>query len=167
MTMIRSIRKLSFREALPAMLLAAGPAIAVDNPYSAFTITTDGQFTGGVVNGQIQGEWSDITPLAFNSPSTSSGQLTSVPLGSSQANSLLYGAVAQGTSEEGPERYLMYDYEPRTSQFFTPNQTVATIAFPLTVGGQTFSKAQVQINAAGVALSWSGGGHRFGLQCHG
>lgn len=111
---------------------AVSLADEVENPISAFEITVDGQFSDGILNGAVQGEWSDVTPLAFLSPESPDGQLFQVPLGSPLANSLLYAANAPGESSTEPvELYLMYDYLPRTSSFFAPGEFIADIRFPV------------------------------------
>ncbi len=136
-----------------AALLVPGVALAVNNPVTQFPIEEDGHFSGGVVAGHLVGEWSDVTPLAFISPATSSGPLFSVPVGDPRANSLLYGVVAVGSvSEDLPELYLMYDYLPRTDPSFEAGEHVADIAFPMTVGAQKFNNAKVVIQGAGGSL---------------
>jgi hypothetical protein len=111
--------------------VSATQSQAATNPVSSFPVTVDGQFTGGVDGGQLQGEWSDISPLAFISPPTPSGQLLEVPVGDSRANSLLYAAVAQGAAVEGHELCLMYDYLPRTNPTFAPGEFIADVRFPI------------------------------------
>lgn len=108
------------------------------NPVSAFPMTMDGQFTGGVVAGVAIGEWSDITPLAFISPTNPSGILLRTEVGDPLANSLLYAGIAPETVG-GPveDLYLMYDYLPRTNPFFSPGEFIADIAFPITLPNQT------------------------------
>lgn len=105
----------------------------VVNPLAG-AITLDGQFTGGVLNGVVQGEWSNVTPACFISPSSPGGTLLRTD-SLADANSLLYAAIAPGVSEPGIELYLMYAYAPRANQIFAPGEFVADIAFPLTVQG--------------------------------
>ena len=111
--------------------MAAIQADEVQNEVSAFTITVDGLFTDGVVGGVVQGEWSDIEPLAFLSPPTPDGTLFQVPVGSPLANSLLYAGIAPGIAVTEPELYLMYDYLPRTDPFFSLGEFIADISFPI------------------------------------
>jgi hypothetical protein len=106
-------------------------ALAETNPISSFPITVDGQFTDGVSGGVLSGEWSDVTPKAFISPPTDSGQLLEVPVGDPRANSLLYAAVAPGAFVVGHELYLMYDYLPRTNPIFAPGEFIADVKFPI------------------------------------
>jgi PEP-CTERM motif len=121
----------SFLLLLSLFVVSTTPARAVTNPLSSFTISVDGQFSGGVSGGAIQGEWSDISPLAFISPPTPSGQLLQVAVGDARANSLLYAAVAPGVAVTGHELYLMYDYLPRTNAAFAPGDFIADIRFPI------------------------------------
>lgn len=134
---MKTVRAILF--ACMSVVIAAGfvpsgaQAVEVINPLSVFPIIVDGQFTDGVPTpiGAFEGEWGDVTPLAFISPPDDmSGSAVPVPLGDSSANSLLYAAIAPGVS--GPtELYLMYDYLPRTNQEFGPGEFVADIKFPL------------------------------------
>lgn len=96
---------------------------------SAFDVTLDGQFTGGLLPGT---EWSDVTPFAFiSAPNT-----TAVPttLGDTAANTLLYAAISHNAiSQPGDlQLHLMYDFLPRTTTF-QPGETFATVAFPVTL----------------------------------
>ena len=119
------------------VVISGTPALADQalNPVSQFPVTVDGQFTGGVVGGALQGEWSDVTPLAFISPATPGGTLFQVPVGDSARNSLLYAANAPGTViNDGVDLYLMYDYLPRTNSNFAPGELMAEISFPINIG---------------------------------
>jgi hypothetical protein len=79
-----------------------------------------------VVNGKIQGEWSDITPLAFHSPTSTTDTFHATTIGAADANSLLYAGLDPG----GDELYLMYDYGPGLQQNFA-NGGSADVTFPL------------------------------------
>jgi hypothetical protein len=129
------IRAIYFLAALFALLaIPAARALAVENPLSAFVIMVDGKFTDGLTSGgALQGEWSDITPLAFISPATNSGPRLGVALGDPRTNSLLYAAVAPGAIVVNPghELYLMYDYLPRTNPAFAPGEFIADVDFPI------------------------------------
>lgn len=136
----------SFRSLAPLALLAgaliSSPAALaqapgddgqVENPVSQFPIIVDGLFTGGVSGGQIVGEWSDVAPLAFISPTSPGGTLVRTTLEDPLRNSLLYAGIAPGTTEGGLELYLMYDYLPRTNTLFAPGEFIADIRFPVTL----------------------------------
>jgi hypothetical protein len=114
-----------------AVVLTGVSSASVINPFSTSEIITDGQFTGSV-NGQIQpnGEWSGVTPLAFDATAT---QLTPTSLDDPFANSFLYAVVSQGV--EGPsELYMMMEYFGRT-QSFADGATVATVDLPILING--------------------------------
>jgi len=100
------------------------------NPLSEFPITVDGAFDPA-------DEWSDVTPLAFISPDEPDGDLFSTTLDDPNANAFTYAAVAPGIGGGGeePELYLLYDYLPRTSDEFDEDEFVASIVFPVSVGG--------------------------------
>lgn len=109
----------------------------VNNPVSEFPVIVDGQFSGGFANGNLSGEWSDVIPLAFHSPTRADAEFRATTRGSADTNSLLYVAVAPGISlppEEGIEDlYLMYDYLPRT-RLCAPGdqgQEIARVTFPV------------------------------------
>jgi hypothetical protein len=109
----------------------------VTNPISQFPIVIDGKLTDGVVNGQIQGEWSDIKPLAFISPSDQNGTLLRTFVGDPKANSLLYAGIANEADGSPPSGlYLLYDYLPRTNSNFAPGEFLADVQFPVTFGGK-------------------------------
>ena len=116
----------------------------VTNPISMFEIMVDGLFSGGVSGGQINGEWSDVTPLGFVGPPSDD---PSLPLGGLRRtgvfdggdtgimpNSLKYVAVAPGNDvPDGiPEDlYLLYDYLPRTNPVFRAGEIIAEVTFPV------------------------------------
>ncbi|MBI3910542.1 MAG: hypothetical protein HY320_06350 [Armatimonadetes bacterium] len=109
----------------------------VTNPISQFPVIVDGQFTDGVdASGELIGEWSDVRPLAFNSPTDPTGTLFRTTLDGPLANSLLYVAIAPGEVDRGmaEDLYLMYDYLPRTDPNFQPGEVIADISFPIMVG---------------------------------
>jgi hypothetical protein len=127
-----------------------GPT-TITNSVSNFSITIDGQFTGSsVVNGQfVMGqEWSDVTPLAFHTPTTATDTFHTTTVGAADANSLLYVALDPGVDQI----YLMYDYLPRTIPTFAPGATEATITFPITQinpnGSQQLRLIDVLYNAS-------------------
>lgn len=134
--------------AAPAFGAALGDGV-VTNPLSAFEITVDGQFTGGVSGGALQGEWSDVTPIAFIAPASENGTLLRTTLDDPRTNSLLYAAIAPGAAAAEPELYLMYDYLGRTDPVFAPGAFVADIAFPIHPGslGSPAQDVTVQIRA--------------------
>ena len=109
---------------------------AVANPLSAFPITIDGQFTNGVANGVVQGEWSDIVPQAFIAPPSATGLLQSTTLGNPLANSLLYAGLAPD-SDTGMVKslYLMYAYKALTAKTFAVNKLIFDVAFPVIYQG--------------------------------
>lgn len=120
---------------VPSLAFGQTQPGVIINPLSQFPITVDGQFTDGVSpEGVVQGEWSDVTPQAFISPPTNSGQLVLSSLGDPAVNSLLYAAVAPGVSQESAELYLMYVYSPRTNQSFAEGEFIADIRFPFNIG---------------------------------
>lgn len=103
----------------------------IENPISNFDILAEGLFSGGVVDGEVLGEWSDVTPQGFISPPDSEGTLFRTE-NINEANSLLYAALAQGIeSENNLQLYLMYVYEPRTDPNFADGEFIADISFPL------------------------------------
>ena len=121
---------------------AAAPARAsITNPLSAFPIQSDGAYTGSNPASNIpwNGEWSDITPAWFTSNGTTGA--TPVAAGTVGANSLLFAGLSRDTPSSPPELYLMYDYLGRTLPPNAPNQFLASITFPLKIGGQSKSAA--------------------------
>lgn len=95
----------------------------VNNPVSQFLHTIDGQFSPG-------GEWSDVTPAAFNS--TLNGTATPVPFPGPLANSLLFAGLGQKVPAGEISLFLMYDFLPRTT-FPQPGELFASITFPVTL----------------------------------
>jgi hypothetical protein len=77
---------------------------------------------------------SNVTPLAFISPSVSGGKVVATQLGEASANSFFY-AGTDGISPTLPPTtlYLLYDYPLLTKQTFTRGQDIADILIPLTV----------------------------------
>lgn len=120
---------------------ASGTAQGTTQPFSAFPVIVDGQFTGA-------GEWSDVTPSAFiSSPGT-----TAVPttLGDPLANSLLYATLARTTPVADPFLYLMYDFLPRTNAVVAPNEVFASVAFQITLPGRpTGDRTSIAVLFAG------------------
>ena len=112
--------------AMPAMALQIiqPPQGEITNPLSAFVITVDGQFSPA-------NEWSDVTPRAFQ------GGDPPVPKPLGTGDTLVYGALAKGTSVPGSsaELYLMYEYKGRTNPLFTNGQEIGTVSFPVTLDG--------------------------------
>lgn len=107
----------------------------VTNPFSAFLMTVDGQFTDGVTP-PATGEWSDVTPAAFIS--TAGASPVSVPLGDPGANSLLYAALGNSARTGDQALFLMYDFLPRTlGAPILPGELLASITFPVTLPGQS------------------------------
>jgi hypothetical protein len=123
-------------------------AATITNPLSTVPITTDGQFTGSI-GGHIQpnGEWSNVTPLAFIA---TPNQAVPTALNDPAANSFLYAVIAPGTSAEGAELYLMYDFLGRTLPF-TPGDIVADISFPITLS-EVVTPITVQVTAVDFIL---------------
>ena len=120
--------------ALCGFVAVCGGAAA--NPVSQFPITIDGQFTGGVGGGVVQGEWSDVTPQAFIAPPDAGGVLQATTLNDSRANSLLYAGLAP-ESVNGPVNslYLMYAFKDLTEQVFPLGKLIFDVAFPVTYQG--------------------------------
>jgi hypothetical protein len=77
---------------------------------------------------------SNVTPLAFISPSLSGGKVSVTQPGDALANSFFYAAT-DGISPTLPPStlYLWYDYPALTKQTFTRGQDIADIQIPLTV----------------------------------
>ncbi len=103
---------------------------AVTNPVSAFPVVVDGQFTAGVINVNValtlRGEWSDITPLAFHSPTSPVDTFHATTIGTADANSLLYAGLDPGADQP----YLLYDHGAGLQQTF-PTGGSADVTFPL------------------------------------
>jgi hypothetical protein len=153
--------------ALAGILIpTSGYAQTITNPVSAFDITVDGQFTGGVSNGQLVGEWSDITPAAFISPPTDAGSLVATTVGDPRANSLLYAGLDPGKDN----LYLMYDYLPRTNPVFQNGDVAGQISFPVTLpaGGVFGTGGKTDITVKLVFGSPAGvhGDAQFNLSAH-
>lgn len=124
---------------------ASGAAQSTTQPFSAFPVTVDGQFTNPL-------EWSDVTPSAFiSSPGT-----TAVPttLGNPLANSLLYATLARSTPAADPALYLMYDFLPRTNTLVAPREVFASVAFQITLPGRpTGDRTSIAVLFAGKGAS--------------
>ncbi len=124
---------------------ASGTAQSTTQPFSAFPVIVDGQFTSAA-------EWSDVTPSAFiSSPGT-----TAVPttLGNPLANSLLYATLAQSTPLADPALYLMYDFLPRTNPIIAPGEVFASVAFQVTLPGRpTGDRTSIAVLFAGKGAS--------------
>lgn len=119
-----------------ALCAWAASTDAAANPVSNFPIVIDGQFTGGLVDGVVQGEWSDFTPQAFIAPPDATGTLQATTLGDMRANSLLYAGLAP-ESINGPVKslYLMYAYRDLTERTFAPGKLIFHVTFPVTFEG--------------------------------
>lgn len=158
-TKIFFILSLMVMVCLPRGASANGvPADQVVNPVSAFEITVDGQFTGGVVGGVVQGEWSDVTPLAFISPPAGPGGATPTTLNNPLRNSLLYAALAPGDGAPVDALYLMYDYLPRTLQTFGPGEFIADIMFPFRVPVNFGCQFDCPIESRNITVQFRGAG---------
>ena len=149
--MLRPIVSLCL-SALAAQAFAAGdPSSKVVNGLSLIPITVDGQFTGGVVGGNIVGEWSDVTPLAFIAPSSDTGTLFRARRDDPRVNSLLYAVIAPGTTAPSDELYLMYDYLGRTNPTFARGEFIADVKFAVDLtrrGGTIDQPITVQFRGA-------------------
>ena len=118
----------------------ASVSSAQDNGVSQFTMSVDGQFSGGLTSGLPDGEWSDVTPANFFSVPNA----TALPLGTGNppqigANSALYAAV--GNNGDGGEfsLHLLYDFLLRTpagGPLGFDGETFATIKFPINLPPQ-------------------------------
>jgi hypothetical protein len=98
---------------------------------------------------------SNVTPLAFVSPSLSSGKLSLTQPGDAMANSFFYAATDGSAIPPGLQPttlYLLYDYTGLTSKTFTKGQFIADIQIPLTVlnsnGTETSVPAVLQFRGA-------------------
>ena len=132
----------------------------VINGPSVIPITVDGQFSGGVVNGQIVGEWSDVTPLAFIAPSSETGTLFRAPRADPRVNSLLYAVIAPGNNVQNDELYLMYEYLGRTNPTFAPGEFIADVRFKVDLSARNGSSDQlitVQFRGAGGVATTTAG----------
>ena len=120
-----------------AALAQTNACAQVTNSVSRFPIQVDGGFTAG-------GEWSDVKPLAFHSDPAAGTLFQVCDQNDANANSFLYVAIAPGTSEEGLELYLLYDYPPRQDPNFSPGDTVAVIQFPVSLPDNPNIPAQLR-----------------------
>ena len=139
-----------------AVPLVNNPSSLVVNGPSRIPITVDGQFSGGVVGGQIVGEWSDVTPLAFIAPSSETGTLFRARRDDSRVNSLLYAVIAPGDAALNDELYLMYDYMGRTIPTFAPGEFIADVTFAVDLsqrGGSSNQTIRVQFRGASPLVS--------------
>lgn len=145
------MRSLSLARVLAFWGTVAMSASTVANPVSAFPITIDGKFTGGVVGGVVQGEWSDFTPQAFIAPRDANGTLQATTLADPNANSLLYAGLAP-EFVGGPVKslYLLYAYKDLTNQLFPLNKLIFDVAFPVTYQG-AHRNVDVQLRGTGQA----------------
>lgn len=127
----------------------AASVTAGANPVSQFPIDIDGKFTGGVVNGVVQGEWSDLTPEAFIAPASATGALVHTSLADQSANALLYAGLAPETVG-GPVTalYLAYAYRDRTNPFFELGKLFFHVVFPVTFDN-LLRQVDVQLIGAG------------------
>ena len=118
-------------------LTAASQAQEGTGGISPFFHTVDGQFSGGLVGGVPQGEWSDTTAAAFNS--TVGGTATPTTLGDPLANSLLFAGLGRRSAASDISLHLMYDFLPRTllgGGPVQPGEIVSSITFQVTLAGQ-------------------------------
>lgn len=83
-----------FLAAFVWLLVSGAKADPVVNPPSAWPVTVDGQFSGGLDGrGTPVGEWSDVTPQAFITRTTD-GTLLRTTRDDSRKTSLLWAAVS-------------------------------------------------------------------------
>jgi hypothetical protein len=77
---------------------------------------------------------SNVTPLAFISPSLSGGKVSVTQPGDALANSFFYAATDGIFPTLSPTTlFLLYDYPALTKKTFTKGQDIADIQIPLTV----------------------------------
>jgi len=94
----------------------------------------------------------NLTPLAFVSPSTSSGTAEVTVPGDSAANSFFYAATNGAPLLPPTTLNLFYDYPPLTNPNFAKGQYVANLSVPLAVlhsgSSETEAPATIQIRGA-------------------
>ncbi len=95
---------------------------------------------------------SNVTPLAFFSPSTSGGAAVVTEPGDPNANSFFYAATNGAAGQPPFTLNLVYDYPPLTNQNLAKGQFVADISIPLVVlnsdGTESEAPTTIQINGA-------------------
>ena len=122
-----------------AVMLTSASAFAdcanITNPPSAFTISADGRFSPAA-------EWSDIKPQGF-SLDANQNLIRTCP-GDPSATSYVYTALDGGKDS----LYLLYDFLTLTRAQvaqFQSGQTVAQVAFPISVNQADGSVRQVNM----------------------
>ena len=126
-----------FLAALVCLLVSAAQADSVVNPPSAWPVTVDGQFSGGLDRtGAPVGEWSDVTPQAFITRATD-GTLLRTTRADARKTSLLWAAVSPpaGGAPGALKLHLLYEALTTTPRAFAPGETLADLTFPLRIDG--------------------------------
>ena len=95
----------------------------VNNRISRFPVVVDGMFTGPQ-------EWSDVMPQGFV-VGTNGNLFRTCP--SDASDTFVYAVIATGTTEEGMELYLMYDFLRLQPVDFQDGTRVVKVMFDITV----------------------------------
>lgn len=126
-----------FLAAFVWLLVSGAKAVPVVNPPSAWPVTVDGQFSGGLDGrGTPVGEWSDVTPQAFMTRATD-GTLLRTTRDDSRKTSLLWAAVSP-PADGAPgalKLHLLYEALTTTPRAFAPGEALADLTFPLRIDG--------------------------------
>ena len=119
-------------------LLASGvQADPVVNPPSPWSVTVDGQFSGGFgPGGALIGEWSDVTPQAFITRAADGASLRTTR-DDARKTSLLWAAVSPpaGGAPGALKLHLLYEALTTTPRAFAPGEALADLTFPLRIDG--------------------------------
>ena len=119
-------------------LLASGvQADPVVNPPSPWSVTVDGQFSGGFgPGGALIGEWSDVTPQAFITRAAD-GAILRTTRDDARKTSLLWAAVSPpaGGAPGALKLHLLYEALATTPRAFAPGEALADLTFPLRIDG--------------------------------
>lgn len=126
-----------FLAALVWLLASGAQADPVVNPPSAWPVTVDGQFSGGLTGrGAPVGEWSDVTPQAFITRAAD-GTILRTTCDDARKTSLLWAAVSPpaGGAPGALKLHLLYEALTTTPRAFAPGEALADLTFPLRIDG--------------------------------